>query len=62
MNMLEGQVRIPSGCAISAVIDRDGGRIPGNAPAGSAGLSLQERLSQLGYACEKKKHTEECAQ
>ena len=30
---LEGEVRIPSGCAVAAVIDRDGGRIPGNLTA-----------------------------
>ena len=27
--MLEGQVRIPSGCAISAVISKDGERMTG---------------------------------
>ena len=29
MNKMEGQVRIPSGCAISAVISRDGKRMTG---------------------------------
>ena len=29
MDKLEGQVRIPSGCAISAVISRDGQRMTG---------------------------------
>ena len=29
MDKLEGQVRIPSGCAISAVVSRDGGRMTG---------------------------------
>lgn len=29
MDKLEGQVRIPSGCAISAVISRDGHRMTG---------------------------------
>ena len=29
MSKLEGQIRIPSGCAISAVISRDGQRMSG---------------------------------
>ena len=29
MDKLEGQIRIPSGCAISAVIARDGQRMTG---------------------------------
>lgn len=30
MKLLEGQIRIPSGCAISAVISKDGNRMPGD--------------------------------
>ena len=29
MKLLEGQIRIPSGCAISAVISRDGNKMTG---------------------------------
>ena len=31
MKQLEGQVRIPSGCAVSAVISREGKRMDGQA-------------------------------
>ena len=44
---LEGEVRIPSGCAIAAVIDRDGGRIPGNLTA-EAMRPMHERSNGLG--------------
>ena len=43
----EGEVRIPSGCAIAAVIDRDGGRIPGNLTA-EAMRPMHERSNGLG--------------
>ena len=44
---LEGEVRIPSGCAIAAVIDRDGGMIPGNLTA-EAMRPMHERSNGLG--------------
>ena len=43
----EGQIRIPSGCAIAAVIDRDGGRIPGSLAA-EAMRPMHERSNGLG--------------
>ena len=43
----EGQVRIPSGCAIAAVIDRDGGKIPGSLAA-DAMRPMRERSNGLG--------------
>ena len=47
MNNIEGQVRIPAGCAIAAVIDRDGERIPGSLVA-SAMRPMHERSNGLG--------------
>ena len=44
---LEGEVRIPSGCAIAAVIDRGGGRIPGTLTA-EAMRPMRERSNGLG--------------
>ncbi len=44
---MEGEVRIPSGCAIAAVIDRDGGMIPGNLTA-EAMRPMHERSNGLG--------------
>ena len=43
----EGQVRIPSGCAIAAVIDRDGTRMPGSLVA-EAMRPMHERSNGLG--------------
>ena len=47
MNMLEGQVRIPSGCAISAVISREGRRMPGEKIIESM-RPMHERSNGLG--------------
>ena len=43
----EGEVRIPSGCAIAAVIDRDGARMPGSLIAGAM-RPMHERSNGLG--------------
>ena len=43
----EGQIRIPSGCAIAAVIDRDGGRMPGSLIT-EAMRPMHERSNGLG--------------
>ena len=47
MNMLEGQVRIPSGCAISAVISREGRRMTGEKIIESM-RPMHERSNGLG--------------
>ena len=43
----EGQIRIPSGCAIAAVIDREGGHIPGSLVV-EAMKPMRERSNGLG--------------
>lgn len=43
----EGQIRIPSGCAIAAVISREGNRMPGDAIA-KAMASMHDRSNGLG--------------
>ena len=43
----EGQVRIPSGCAIAAVISKDGNRMPGDLIA-NAMKPMHERSNGLG--------------
>ena len=45
--MLEGQVRIPSGCAISAVISKDGERMTGERIIESM-LPMHDRSNGLG--------------
>ena len=45
--MLEGQVRIPSGCAISAVISRDGKKMTGESIAESM-IPMHDRSNGLG--------------
>ncbi len=45
--MLEGQVRIPSGCAISAVISRDGNKMTGESIAESM-IPMHDRSNGLG--------------
>ena len=47
MRQLEGQVRIPSGCAVSAVISREGRRMSGGAVARSM-VPMHERSNGLG--------------
>lgn len=47
MNMLEGQIRIPSGCAISAVISRSGDRMNGEKIVQSM-VPMHERSNGLG--------------
>ncbi len=47
MNKLEGQVRIPSGCAIAAVISREGNRISGEGII-NAMKPMQDRSNGLG--------------
>jgi glutamate synthase domain-containing protein 1 len=47
MKQLEGQVRIPSGCAISAVISRDGRRMTGESIIDSM-LPMHDRSNGLG--------------
>ena len=47
MRQLEGQVRIPSGCAVSAVISREGRRMSGGAVARSM-IPMHERSNGLG--------------
>ena len=47
MRQLEGQVRIPSGCAVSAVISREGRRMSGEAVARSM-VPMHERSNGLG--------------
>ena len=44
---LEGQVRIPSGCAISAVISREGKRMTGEAVINSM-VPMHDRSNGLG--------------
>lgn len=45
--MLEGQVRIPSGCAISAVISRDGNKMTGEGIMNSM-VTMHDRSNGLG--------------
>lgn len=45
--MLEGQVRIPSGCAISAVISRDGKKMTGESIVESM-VPMHDRSNGLG--------------
>ncbi len=45
--MLEGQVRIPSGCAISAVISRDGNKMTGEGIMNSM-VPMHDRSNGLG--------------
>ena len=47
MKYLEGQVRIPSGCAISAVISKDGNKMTGAAIMESM-TPMHERSNGLG--------------
>lgn len=47
MNQLEGQVRIPSGCAIAGVISREGRRISGEA-IGRCMTTMHDRSNGLG--------------
>ena len=47
MKLLEGQVRIPSGCAISAVISREGKRMTGEAVIESM-KPMHDRSNGLG--------------
>ena len=47
MRQLEGQVRIPSGCAVSAVISREGRRMSGEAVARSM-VPMHDRSNGLG--------------
>ena len=47
MKYLEGQVRIPSGCAISAVISKDGNKMTGAAIMESM-KPMHERSNGLG--------------
>lgn len=47
MNQLEGQVRIPSGCAISAVISRDGKKMTGERVAAGM-IPMHDRSNGLG--------------
>lgn len=49
MNQLEGQVRIPSGCAISAVISRDGKKMTGERVAAGM-IPMHDRSNGLGLA------------
>ena len=44
---IEGSVRIPSGCAIAAVISKEGKRIPGDLIAGAM-LPMHDRSNGLG--------------
>lgn len=44
---LEGQVRIPSGCAISAVISREGNRMTGESIIKSM-IPMHDRSNGLG--------------
>ena len=44
---MEGQIRIPSGCAIAAVISREGKRMPGDGIA-AAMKPMHERSNGLG--------------
>ena len=46
-NLLEGQVRIPSGCAIAAIIDTTGARMTGEDII-RAMVPMHERSSGLG--------------
>ena len=46
---LEGEVRIPSGCAISAVISREGRRMTGEAVIHSM-IPMHDRSNGLGAA------------
>ena len=47
MRQLEGQIRIPSGCAISAVISRDGERMTGESIIESM-RPMHDRSNGLG--------------
>ena len=47
--MLEGQVRIPSGCAISGIIDKSGKRMSGEAIIKSITV-MHDRSNGLGGA------------
>ena len=47
MKQLEGQVRIPSGCAVSAVISREGKRMDGQAVIESM-KPMHDRSNGLG--------------
>lgn len=47
MNLLEGQVRIPSGCAVSAVISKDGNLMSGEGIVKSM-IPMHERSNGLG--------------
>ena len=49
---LEGQVRIPSGCAIAAVISKEGKKMPGDRIA-KAMAPMHDRSNGLGggFAC-----------
>lgn len=44
---VEGQVRIPSGCAIAAVISKDGNRLSGE-PITRAMIPMHDRSNGLG--------------
>ena len=48
--MLEGQVRIPSGCAISGIIDKSGKRMSGEAIIKSITV-MHDRSNGLGGLC-----------
>ena len=47
MKYLEGQIRIPSGCAISALISREGRKISGETIAASM-VPMHDRSNGLG--------------
>ena len=47
MRLLEGQVRIPSGCAVSAVISREGRRMSGQSVIESM-KPMHDRSNGLG--------------
>lgn len=50
MKQLEGQIRIPSGCAVSAVISREGKRMDGQAVIESM-KPMHDRSNGLGEVC-----------
>ena len=47
MNSIEGQIRIPSGCAIAAVISKDGNRLTGEKIVNSM-KPMHDRSNGLG--------------